>query len=67
MRNIVLHQLGDIEIEPNMYYNDMSLFNSEWSKSQLFEYVDANYLLDPKNRSQTGMYSPMVVWQYHGD
>ena len=36
-----------------MYYNNISVCYFEGSESQLFEYVDADYLLDPhKARSQ---------------
>ena len=66
MWDIVLHQLRDIEIKSNMYYNDMGLFYLEGSKSQLFEYVDIDYLLDP-HKAQSQMRYVFMVWQYHGD
>ena len=51
--DIVLHQLRDIGIESNMYYDDMGLFYLERSKSQLFEYVDMSYISNlHKVRSQ---------------
>ena len=55
LRDIILHQLKDIGIESSMYYDNISLFYSKGSKSQLFWYVDVDYLSNPyKTHSQIG-------------
>ena len=61
MRDIVLQQLRDIGIESNMYHGGMGLFYLKWAESQLFEYVNVDYLSNSyKTRSQ------MYVFTYSG-
>ena len=68
MQDIAKHQLRDIGIGLNIYYDDMGLFYLKLSKSQLFGYVDASYLsYHHKAYLKWGMYFLMVIRQYHGD